>query len=73
MAITVLDKLLKGEADMQRLTEYADWVEMLFQYSDKSVLLTGNYDAQVGQFATKKSVYLFIKETDRSMVSFKWR
>jgi len=55
---TVLDKLNAGEADMQRLTEYADWVELLFQYADKSVLLTGNYDAQVGQFATGKSVFI---------------
>ena len=55
---TVLDKLNAGEADMQRLTEYADWVELLFQYSDRSVLLTGNYDAQVGQFATGKSVFI---------------
>lgn len=55
---TVLDKLNAGEADMQRLTEYADWVELLFMYSDRSVLLTGNYDAQVGQFATGKSVFI---------------
>jgi raffinose/stachyose/melibiose transport system substrate-binding protein len=55
---TVLDKLNNGEADMQRLTEYADWVELLFKYADKSVLLTGNYDSQVGQFATGKSVFI---------------
>jgi len=55
---TVLDKLNSGEADMQRLTEYADWVELLFMYSDETVLLTGNYDAQVGQFATQKSVFI---------------
>lgn len=55
---TVLDKLNSGEADMQRLNEYADWVELLFQYSDRGVLLTGNYDAQVGQFATGKSVFI---------------
>lgn len=55
---TVLDKLLAGEADMQRLTEYADWVELLFQYADKAVLLTGNYDAQVGQFATGQSAFI---------------
>ncbi len=55
---TVLDKLNKGEVDMERLTEYADWVEMLFKYSDEGVLLTGNYDAQVGQFATGKSVFI---------------
>lgn len=55
---TVLDKLLAGEPDMARLAEYADWVELLFQYSDEAVLLTGNYDAQVGQFATGQSVFI---------------
>jgi raffinose/stachyose/melibiose transport system substrate-binding protein len=55
---TVLDKLLKAEVDKDRLTQYADWVEMLFKHADKSVLLTGNYDAQVGQFATGKSVFI---------------
>lgn len=55
---SVLDKLNAGEADMERLTEYADWVELLFNYSDEAVLLTGNYDAQVGQFATGGSVFV---------------
>lgn len=55
---TVLDKLNSGEADMDRLTEYADWVELLFEYSDEAVLLTGNYDAQVGQFGTGKAVFV---------------
>ncbi len=54
----VLDKLLAGESDMDRLGEYADWVELLFQYSDPAVLQTGNYDAQVGQFAIGKSVFV---------------
>ncbi len=55
---TVLDKLNNGEADMDRLTQYADWVELLFKYADKKVLLTGNYDSQVGQFATQKAVFV---------------
>jgi len=55
---TVLDKLNNGEPDMDRLTEYADWVELLFMYSDEAVLLTGNYDAQVGQFGTQQSVFV---------------
>jgi raffinose/stachyose/melibiose transport system substrate-binding protein len=55
---TVLDKLNNGEADMDRLTEYADWVEILFDYADPTVLQTGNYDAQVGQFATKKAAFI---------------
>ncbi|WZL80511.1 ABC transporter substrate-binding protein [Vallitaleaceae bacterium 9-2] len=55
---TVLDKLNNGEADVARLTEYADWVELLFEYADEAVLITGNYDAQVGQFGTGKSVFI---------------
>lgn len=55
---TVLDKLNSGMADEARLAEYADWVEILFMYADETVLLTGNYDAQVGQFATQKSVFI---------------
>lgn len=55
---SVLDKLNNGEADVARLTEYADWVELLFNYADKAVLLTGNYNDQLGQFATEKSVFL---------------
>ena len=55
---TVLDKLNSGEADIERLTQYADWVELLFAYSDNAVLLTGNYDAQVGQFATGQAAFV---------------
>ena len=55
---TVIDQLNGGEVDMDRLTEYADWVELLFNYSDEATLLTGNYDAQVGQFATQQSVFV---------------
>lgn len=55
---TVLDKLNDGVADMERLTEYADWVEMLFMYADTTVLLTGNYDAQVGQFGIGKAAFI---------------
>jgi len=56
--LSVVNALLAGNVDMQRLQEYADWVELLFKYADKSVLLTGNYDAQVGAFATGKAVFL---------------
>ena len=37
---TVLDELNAGVADMERLTEYADWVELLFEYADPTVLTT---------------------------------
>ncbi len=52
------DNLLAGKVDAKRLAEYADWVELLFNYADKAVLTTGNYDAQVGAFATGKAAFL---------------
>lgn len=55
---SVLDKMLAGEADMDRLNEYVDWVELLFDYADEGVLLTGNYDAQVGQFGTGQAAFV---------------
>ena len=48
----------QGKVDAKRLAEYADWVELLFKYADKAVLTTGNYDAQVGDFASGKAAFL---------------
>ena len=43
---------------MDRLEQYASWVELLFNYADQAVLLTGDYDAQVGAFASGKAAFL---------------
>jgi len=56
--LSVVNALLAGTVDAKRLAEYADWVELLFKYADKAVLTTGNYDAQVGAFATGKAAFL---------------
>jgi raffinose/stachyose/melibiose transport system substrate-binding protein len=56
--LSVVNDLLAGKVDEARLKEYADWVELLFKYADKAILTTGNYDAQVGAFATQKAVFL---------------
>lgn len=55
---SVAEKAAKGELDAKRFAEYADWVELLFKYADKAVLTTGNYDAQVGAFASGKAAFL---------------
>ncbi len=55
---TVIDETLAGQPDMDRLAQYGNWVEMLFKYSDQDVLLTGDYDAQVGLWATGESVFI---------------
>ena len=56
--LSVTNALLAGRVDAKRLAEYADWVELLFKYADKTVLTTGNYDSQVGAFATGKAAFL---------------
>jgi maltose transport system substrate-binding protein len=56
--LSVTNALLAGNVDMQRLNDYADWVELLFTYADEAILTTGDYDAQVGAFATGKAAFL---------------
>lgn len=56
--LSVTNDLLAGKVDAKRLSEYADWVELLFKYADKAVLTTGNYDAQVGAFASGQAAFL---------------
>jgi raffinose/stachyose/melibiose transport system substrate-binding protein len=56
--MSATNDLLAGTVDAKRLSEYADWVELMFKYADKAVLTTGNYDAQVGAFASGKAAFL---------------
>jgi raffinose/stachyose/melibiose transport system substrate-binding protein len=56
--LSVVNALLACKVDAKRLSEYADWVELLFKYADKAVLTTGNYDAQVGAFASGQAAFL---------------
>ncbi len=56
--LSVTKDLASGKVDATRLAEYADWVELLFKYADRTVLTTGNYDAQVGAFASGKAAFL---------------
>ncbi len=55
---SILDLALEGKVDEERLREYAQWVQLLFDYSDPRVLVTGDYDAQVNAFATQKAVFI---------------
>jgi raffinose/stachyose/melibiose transport system substrate-binding protein len=55
---SVVEELRAGNVDQERLAQYAEWVELLFTYADPAVLTTGNYDAQVGAFATEKAAFL---------------
>ena len=55
---SVIDNLLAGKVDKERLTQYAQYVKLLFDYSDPNILLTGNYDQSVQAFADQKAVFI---------------
>lgn len=56
--LSVVEDLLEGNVDAARLGHYANWVSLLFEYADQTVLTTGTYDTQVGAFANEKAVFL---------------
>lgn len=55
---TVIDQVNDGTLDDARFSTYTDWVQMLFEFANQSVLKTGGYDEQVGLFATGKAAFL---------------
>lgn len=56
--LSITEKAVVGELDVTRFTEYANWVNLLFDYADQTILTTGNYDDQIGSFANQKSVFV---------------
>lgn len=55
---SIIEKALKGQLDDARFLEYAKYVQLLFKYADKKILLNGSYDDQVGSFAQGKTAFL---------------
>ena len=55
---SVHDKCLAGEVDTERLTAFANYLGLLYQYSDQDILVNGNYDAQVAAFASGKAAFI---------------
>jgi raffinose/stachyose/melibiose transport system substrate-binding protein len=55
---SVYDALMKGEVDQVRLTAFANYLKLLYDYADPNVLKNGNYDAQVAAFATGKAAFI---------------
>jgi len=54
----VIDMLLSGQVDTPRLTAFAEYYNMLFQYANRHTLLTGGYDQQLGDFALGRTVFI---------------
>ena len=56
--MSITNDLLAGKVDRERMTQYCKWVALLFKYADKTVLTTGDYNAQVGAWTSGKAVFL---------------
>jgi raffinose/stachyose/melibiose transport system substrate-binding protein len=55
---SIIEKALRGELDEERFTQYAKYVQLLFKYADRRILLNGSYDDQVGSFAKGRTAFL---------------
>jgi len=55
---SVIDDLNDGVVNTARLTAYVDWVELLFNNADETILLEGTYDTQVAKFASGKAAFI---------------
>ena len=55
---SIIDKALKGELDDERFLQYTKYLQLLFKYADRRILLNGSYDDQVGSFAQGRTAFL---------------
>jgi len=53
-----IDMMLAGQVDNDRLTKWAEYYNMLFEYANQRHLLVGGYDEQVTDFAIGKTVFI---------------
>ncbi|CUU46743.1 ABC transporter substrate-binding protein [Clostridium beijerinckii] len=53
-----IDMLNKGQLDDDRFGEFADYVKLLFDYADKTVLISGTYDDQLALWAKGKTAFI---------------
>ena len=54
---SIIDQVLAGEVDAERFHAYCEYVDLIFKYSDKDVLLTGTQDTQLAAFANQKAAF----------------
>lgn len=55
---TNIDALNAGTIDETRMGEFADYLQLLFRYSDMNILISGTYDDQLAHWAQGKSAFI---------------
>lgn len=55
---TVIDNLLNGVADEARLNALANWVEVLMNFTDETLLTEGTYNDQINAFKLGRAAFL---------------
>lgn len=55
---TYIDQVNAGSIDTARMGQFADWLKLLFTYSDQNVLISGTYDDQLALWATGKTAFI---------------
>ncbi|GLC80040.1 ABC transporter substrate-binding protein [Lacrimispora brassicae] len=53
-----IDMLKAGTVDKERLGQFADFIRLLFDYSDKNTLISGTYDDQLALWAQGKTAFI---------------
>lgn len=55
---TYIDMLKSGSIDADRLGQFADYLKLLFDYSDHNTLISGTYDDQLALWAQGKTAFV---------------
>lgn len=53
-----IDMLNEGKLDKERALQFADFLQLLFDYSDRNVLISGTYDDQLALWAQGKTAFI---------------
>ncbi len=54
---SVIDDVLAGKVQAERFHAYCEYVDLIFRYSDKEVLLNGTQDQQLSAFINQKTAF----------------
>lgn len=55
---TYIDQLNEGAIDKDRMGQFADYLQLLFDYSDQNALISGTYDDQLAMWAQGKAAFI---------------